>query len=233
VLTLEHPRDAIQEFAAAPGSGAVWIATRHATYRVEDGVGHLVHRRYRAVDRPGLRRAGPDGAIWHGSGGELFRDGRPLRPAGAGAEWTGAEITSFAWDHEGSLWVRTGGAGLFQLRRHAIAVHGPPEGTSSGNVYAVYEDRAGDVWLGLFHTGLARISAAGSVTNYHYSMGRGYPPLGQDGASGPSEPAARGDVSIGAAPLFSAESGLPLRSGVAGRGSARRRVGWPGRGALS
>ena len=60
-------------------------------------------------------------------------------------------------DHEGSIRLGTWGAGVHRLKPATFTVIGAPEGLSADNVYSVYEDRRGTIWIGTLDGGMSRI----------------------------------------------------------------------------
>jgi len=51
-------------------------------------------------------------------------------------------------DREGNLWIGTFRDGLFRARKQFITSYSKPDGLLENNVYPIYEDRRGVVWLG-------------------------------------------------------------------------------------
>jgi signal transduction histidine kinase/ligand-binding sensor domain-containing protein len=111
------------------------------------------------------------GVIWVGTfRGGLFRIKRPevstLFPPGAG------EVniqTTFA-ARDGSVWIGTGGAGLYQYADGKFVRYGEAEGLSSLHICSVFEDRKTNLWVGtwgglfrLEHNRFARITAANNL----------------------------------------------------------------------
>jgi signal transduction histidine kinase/ligand-binding sensor domain-containing protein len=59
-----------------------------------------------------------------------------------------AEISSTYQDNEGNLWFGTGRDGLFRARKQTITAYSEADGIADKNVYPIYEDRAGTIWIG-------------------------------------------------------------------------------------
>lgn len=59
-----------------------------------------------------------------------------------------AEIYSTYWDDEGNLWFGTARDGLFRARKQTITAYSEADGISDKNVYPIYQDRAGTIWIG-------------------------------------------------------------------------------------
>jgi signal transduction histidine kinase/ligand-binding sensor domain-containing protein len=59
-----------------------------------------------------------------------------------------AEILSNYQDNEGNLWFGTGRDGLYRARKQVITAYSEADGIADKNVYPIYEDRAGTIWIG-------------------------------------------------------------------------------------
>jgi ligand-binding sensor domain-containing protein len=105
------------------------------------------------------------GFLWFGSQDGLNRyDGAavrtfrhdPKKPNSLTLNW----VTALALDHEGQLWVATGGAGVCRYnpltgRFRRFEATGQPGALANGFTRAVFCDRSGRVWVGT-EDGLAR-----------------------------------------------------------------------------
>ena len=60
-----------------------------------------------------------------------------------------AEIISTYRDGEGNLWFGTLRDGLFRARKQIITAYSEPDGITVKNIYPIYEDRAGTIWVGV------------------------------------------------------------------------------------
>ncbi|MBA4182988.1 MAG: hypothetical protein H0X49_03135, partial [Acidobacteria bacterium] len=58
------------------------------------------------------------------------------------------EILSTYRDGEGNLWFGTVRDGLFRARKQIITAYSEADGIADKNVYPIYEDRAGTIWVG-------------------------------------------------------------------------------------
>jgi Two component regulator propeller len=72
---------------------------------------------------------------------------RLLGPAPAGFPFHLLGVRIFQ-DREGTLWVGTGRQGLYRARKHLIKTYSKEEGLRDRNVYPVYQDHAGAIWIG-------------------------------------------------------------------------------------
>jgi signal transduction histidine kinase/ligand-binding sensor domain-containing protein len=59
-----------------------------------------------------------------------------------------AEIISTYQDGEDNLWFGTVRDGLFRARKQIITAYSEPDGITVKNIYPIYEDRAGTIWIG-------------------------------------------------------------------------------------
>ena len=58
------------------------------------------------------------------------------------------EISSTYTDGEGNLWFGTGRDGLFRARKQIITAYSEEDGIADKNVYPIYQNRAGTIWIG-------------------------------------------------------------------------------------
>jgi ligand-binding sensor domain-containing protein len=58
------------------------------------------------------------------------------------------EILSTYQDGEGNLWFGTTRDGLFRARKQIITAYSEADGITVKNIYPIYEDRAGTIWIG-------------------------------------------------------------------------------------
>jgi signal transduction histidine kinase/AraC-like DNA-binding protein/ActR/RegA family two-component response regulator len=103
---------------------------------------------------------------WHGRRNTLKRNGVPvltLRPESASENGRLAVdpllITTGLTDSEGSVWFGTFAGGLHRIKPTLVRTLSEPEGLGGRNVYGVYADRAGGVWVGSLGRGFSRIDA--------------------------------------------------------------------------
>jgi signal transduction histidine kinase/ligand-binding sensor domain-containing protein len=122
--------------------------------------GHI--RRY--SERDGLPddfvravREDRDGSIWAGTNGGLARlEGGRFVSSSANSSDSDLVRCLFE-DSEGDLWVGANN-GLIRLRDDPFSVYGKAEGLASEQPNAVFQDRAGRVWVGFHDAGLMLFS---------------------------------------------------------------------------
>lgn len=96
---------------------------------------------------------GLDGQLWN------FEPGLDFMELIGSASGKAIEISfrnAYA-DDQGNLWLATE-QGLYRVQNQAISMYSVEQGLQDRDVYAIYQDRAGAVWLGVWHKGLSRIS---------------------------------------------------------------------------
>jgi signal transduction histidine kinase/ligand-binding sensor domain-containing protein len=69
-------------------------------------------------------------------------------------------------DREGNLWLGTEGDGLYRVRRQVVTVRSLSQGLVGRNVYPVFEDRDGAVWVGTWQPGGLSRFENGTITSY-------------------------------------------------------------------
>ncbi len=76
----------------------------------------------------------------------------------------GIQVRLFHEDREDNLWL-TGDAGLHRVRQRAVTTYSRQDGLVDRNVYPVYRDSHGTVWIGTWDSGLSRFQD-GRFINY-------------------------------------------------------------------
>jgi signal transduction histidine kinase/ligand-binding sensor domain-containing protein len=158
-------------------AGTLWVATVDGLHARAAG-----ETRFRRVDArvysdPGgiVLAAAPDGEIWAAADSELVRVHRPIDShRGVGAV-RGAGGGPLLVDRDGNLWASGGlDKSLFRVPvrdlpsedEPEVTVHPDPlsrsEGVGSGRVFALLEDREGNIWVGT-NAGLHRFSRSNVV----------------------------------------------------------------------
>lgn len=100
----------------------------------------------------------PDGRLWVGTQGGLFRreQGRLVKlDAASGAP--SATVRAFAVSRDGALWMATDGGGVVRYREGAYTPVTTADGLPSDLVRALYVDADGWLWIGTEGRGLARL----------------------------------------------------------------------------
>ena len=57
-------------------------------------------------------------------------------------------LNTFYEDRDGNLWLGTDGQGLYRIRKQIVTTWSREQGLIGRNVYPVYEDHTGTVWVG-------------------------------------------------------------------------------------
>jgi len=82
----------------------------------------------------------------------------------AADSFSGSAVKAILQDRSRMLWIGTQGAGLIESRGGKTTRHGKAQGLPSENIFCLYEDSEGILWVGT-SVGLARLSD-GKWTNY-------------------------------------------------------------------
>ncbi|RPI25684.1 MAG: hypothetical protein EHM61_13770 [Acidobacteria bacterium] len=169
--------------------GSLWFGTTQGVARLE--ADHL--RWYGTADGlPGasVRALVEDktGTLWIGTSNGLcrLRQGRLKSyalPGGANNQ----DVFSLCLDRDGNLWIGTDGGGLNRLRDEAAPGQGfeagqqvaetierltTAEGLPSDSIWSILEDKEGNLWIGAFGGGIARLQESKFVT---FDTGSGLP----------------------------------------------------------
>lgn len=148
--------DRVSPDAVEDGHGTLWLATSDpAVVKIEHG---KITRVYREKDglpgRPIVFITGPhcrllsrdkEGRAW-------LTDIASLQSWSIGNELPAEIATAGAMvgteDREGNLWFGTARNGLFRARKQFITTLSKADGLTENNIYPIYQDRNGVVWLG-------------------------------------------------------------------------------------
>jgi signal transduction histidine kinase/streptogramin lyase len=143
----------------ADGADGMWAATDRGSLCRLDGQAELLERIELGARAVSLARA-PDGAVWIGGDGRLWRHGADgTRAWGAEAGLPRGDVRSILVDPDGSLWLALYGGGLVRFEdgraRQWTTAQGLPDNAGSGLV----DDGRGSLWL-LCNRGVAVIERA-------------------------------------------------------------------------
>jgi signal transduction histidine kinase/DNA-binding response OmpR family regulator len=156
--------------------GERWIYSERGVYRLHEAEPpRLFSGEFHDLFRRDLIRRTESGVVWYAFGTELYRAGERLARLGANGLTDAAlpeEIRAFTIDHEGSIWIGTNSSGLHRLKPSVFAMVGPPEGLAFRNVYSVFEDRAGVIYVGTWGHGLNRVGRT-EIESYGQNEGIG------------------------------------------------------------
>ncbi|MGH9822907.1 MAG: ligand-binding sensor domain-containing protein, partial [Blastocatellia bacterium] len=140
--------------------GDFWVGTYTGLYRLVSG--EFVHYGLPGgLDRTPIQSISedPKGVLWISTiAGGLFQlaidqasaatappASIDFNPAGAPA---GNHASAIFFDREGTMWLGTNLDGLLRANKQVVTVYSKQDGLSSDNVYPVYQDRQGAVWIG-------------------------------------------------------------------------------------
>ncbi|WP_460758697.1 EAL domain-containing protein [Lysobacter fragariae] len=152
-----------QVTALLPQAGRVWIATLAGLDRLDPRTG--TRDRVITLDPQVLRTgsgqallAGPDGEVWYGNPGGLYRIGAR---GGIDRLSQSLAVRSLAFDHNGQLWVGASN-GLYRLASdgHTLLHAWPAQGESAGEIRAIVESPDHHLWLSVFGQGLLQLDPA-------------------------------------------------------------------------
>ncbi len=164
-LARNHIRALLEDRA-----GNLWIATDKGLSCLREGRFTSYHRQDGLpAEQTWALAEDASGAIWIGTDNGLARmaDGRltvhPVSP-----DSPGGAIFALLVDHTGMLWVGSYGKGVYQYRGGRFQPSFPA--LASARIGALYEDRAGNVWVARGDAGLALL-AGDRCTLYSRSDG--------------------------------------------------------------
>ena len=143
VLTPEVPA---LGFVASDADGALWIGLQDRLLRRRRGRLETVVASHSGFPRLTTGRSflrGPGGTMWVAWTQTLYRDGVPVLSLPEAA----ASITSVIRDREGTVWASTSRSGELHAL-HPARLTTLSEGLPTPNLYPVYEDRDGTIWVG-------------------------------------------------------------------------------------
>ena len=144
--------------AAQEPNGIVWLATTDGRLaRAENGrITRIFDGRDGLPEFPLYFMTGSQlGLVVKDAGGSLWLVDLPsmkkellLKKAAVLLPLDKAGIFSTYTDDEGNLWFGTMRDGLFRARKQVITAYSQADGIKDKNVYPIYEDRAGTIWIG-------------------------------------------------------------------------------------
>jgi signal transduction histidine kinase/ligand-binding sensor domain-containing protein len=82
----------------------------------------------------------------------LLRLHRTLDCPGSG-QVTTIDFNSLFEDREQNLWLGSEGQGLYLLQRQFITMYSTQQGLTDHNIYPIFQDRAGAIWIGAWGSG--------------------------------------------------------------------------------
>ncbi|MGI8542908.1 MAG: ligand-binding sensor domain-containing protein [Aridibacter sp.] len=144
--------------AAQEANGIVWLATTDGRVaRAENGriTGVFDERDglpgfplyFMTGSQFGLIAKDADGSLWLVNLPSMQKE-LLLKKAAVPPPLEKAAIFSTYRDGEGNLWFGTMRDGLFRARKQIITAYSQADGIKEKNVYPIYQDRAGTIWVG-------------------------------------------------------------------------------------
>jgi signal transduction histidine kinase/ligand-binding sensor domain-containing protein len=144
--------------AAQEANGIVWLITADGRVaRAENGRVTAVFDERDGLPkyplyfmtgwRLGLVAKDADGSLWLVDLPSMQKE-LLLKKAAVPPPLERAEIISTYQDGEDNLWFGTVRDGLFRARKQVITAYSEADGIADKNVYPIYEDRAGTIWVG-------------------------------------------------------------------------------------
>ncbi len=157
------PRDSLPptsfvRAAQEPASGIVWLITADGKLaRAENGrITKIFDERdglpkyslyFVTGARLSLVAKDADGALWLIDLPALRKE-LLFKKTAVPPPFDKAEISSSYADAEGNLWFGTKRDGLLRARKQIVTAYSEADGIGDKNVYPIYEDRRGTVWIG-------------------------------------------------------------------------------------
>ncbi|MGH9800293.1 MAG: ligand-binding sensor domain-containing protein, partial [Blastocatellia bacterium] len=113
-----------------------------------------------------------DGNLWIGTykGVSRFKDGQfdnSWNQKGLGESLIADQLVS----RDGSVWFVGMPGGAFRIKDGIIKNYSLPQGLPTDQTTSIYEDAAGDMWIGTYRNGLSRLRPDGKVTSYSIRQG--------------------------------------------------------------
>ncbi len=176
--------------AAQEANGIVWLITADGRVaRAENGrITGIFDERDGLPKSPlyfmtgwqlGFVAKDADGSLWLVDLPSMRRE-LLLKKAAVPPPLERTEIISTYQDGEGNLWFGTLRDGLFRARKQIITAYSEADGISVKNIYPIYEDHAGTIWIGttsgLFKYENGTFALIESTKDFHISA------IGEDAA---------------------------------------------------
>lgn len=189
------PENAVHSLFTDP-DGRLWIGTGAGLCRTPPKPGEsqrLVERVYTTrdglpADWINVMLRSSDGNFWIGTGEGLAEFEPDLKPGSRqfrdlrGEIGIPAGVDALAEDHEGNLWLGTGGRGAIKIVRNGFSTYGEADGVPAlGGVGAIFEDKLGELCFGsakeLFYLdgqrfGSVRPSLPAAIKDFGWGFGQ-------------------------------------------------------------
>ena len=153
--------------------GQIWVGTGGGLCQFTNGKFHCYTNKHGlASDQVTAIGESADGSLWIGTykGVSRFKDGK------FDNFWNqkgleGSLIGDMLMARDGSIWFVAMPGGAFRIKDGIIRNYSVTEGLSSDQTTCIYEDDAGDIWIGTYQNGLSRLRPDGSITTYSTQQG--------------------------------------------------------------
>ena len=162
VLSLYEAKDG--KFWVGTGGGLCqFINGRFKCYTTKQGM---------AQDQVTAISESADGSMWIGTykGVSRFKDGQfdnSWNEKGLG----GSLIGDLSVMRDGSVWFVGMPGGAFRIKDGNIQNYSTAQGLPSDQTTCIYEDSAGDIWIGTYQNGVSRMRPDGKITTYSTQQG--------------------------------------------------------------
>ncbi len=127
--------------------GSVWVASRGGDVRLVSSQGRTV--RELRVPAPVMSAAlGPDGALWLGGDGAVFRVvGDAVDRFGSGEDGPRGLVRDVVPEPDGTAWIGTYGGGMGRLRAGRVVRLSVEQGLPDNSISRILDDGRGRLWI--------------------------------------------------------------------------------------
>ena len=153
--------------------GDLWVGTGGGLCQFVNGKFNCYTNKHGlASDQVTAIAESADGSLWIGTykGVSRFKDGQfdnSWNDKGLGGSLIGDMLIA----RDGSVWFVGMPGGAFRIKDETIKNYSVPEGLPSDHTTSIYEDQAGDIWIGTYQNGLSRLRPNGTITTYSTAQG--------------------------------------------------------------
>lgn len=145
LVTADLPRDEGPLVAGA--DGAVWVMSRDGTGQLRSAAGRVL-RELRLPTQLLSAAAGPDGALWIGGDGLVFRvDGDAIERFGPSEGVPRGLVRDVLAEADGTAWIGSYGGGMGRLRAGRIVSFTAEQGLPDNSISTILADGRGRLWI--------------------------------------------------------------------------------------